>query len=328
LGLEAVPQLIEALGDERFTRVWQEENPYSSTPSFGGYLVPIGQFADGLLEQIRGREIDRLTGFLNDADWRLQLPARKAWLRVWFQELEEKGEKEMLLEGVRRSDFNAPLQAAILAEKYPEAALDPVAQAVRATSVKEWRTSLVESLSRISGDAPVTFLLEELRQGPYLVSRLAAARALGERKRPEVVACLLRDWVDGRIDGPDMAGGIYTWGWPQLLEFLLENGSRADLKETLPAGWEKRSFKERTEILRALASVKGTKTVPGAMEDFLLPITEDSTRVWIGRPALFGLEDGLEGKYHRMADLARRALAGFTRRQEHREEAARSGGRR
>src|SRR5262249_33758775 len=107
-----------------------------------------------------------------------------------WAELQKKGEKRFLIEAVERGDRNSYDQARRLLERYPDAALPAILAGIKAAGGRSTRDLLVAVAAEVKGDAPIPFLLTELKEGPEEYGRVLAARSLHERGRPEGLAAM------------------------------------------------------------------------------------------------------------------------------------------
>jgi len=190
IGFDAVPQLIEAVDDRRFTRSVDGRDYFF----FSHHALRVGDCAARILARIAGRKFD-VGGYAHAA--RVENgreSAKKRQIKAWWADVQRKGEKQVLIEGVAAADRNALSQANRLLDKYPDDALEPIVRAARAAAEPGIRRWLVEALGQITGDGPVPFLLEELEKGPHLSSRVAAADCLHQRQRPEAVPAMIAEW--------------------------------------------------------------------------------------------------------------------------------------
>lgn len=143
-GMAAVPQLIETLDDKRFTRATTAgQSGFSSGPK----LYTFGDVARALLVGlthrdfyfVRFRDLDQLE---RDAHH------EKDRFRKWFDDMQSKGEKQVLIEGTASGDHEALGQAELLVQKYPEGAAAALRQGIRNAeneeTAEEFRSLLVK----------------------------------------------------------------------------------------------------------------------------------------------------------------------------------------
>jgi hypothetical protein len=273
IGYDAVPQLLAAIEDERFTRsVGFHRNFY-----FSHFVLRVGDCAAVILEQIAGRSFwePRTTSaaMLKDGHG----PAVKQRAQAWWQEYQQLGERGALLVGTEAGDENSPAQAERLVEKYPDNALDAILMGLHHCKQDWHRKRLVEIAARLPGEVPAAFLRRELR-GSMVGARVAAARGLLERGRDEGVKAMIKEWTQG---GP--AEGV-----EDLIAFLLWCG-KPEAVRALARNWQDQPVGLRGEIVsqvfsRGLEGEKYRQPVPAAVQeaiDGLLVAALEDTGRWI-----------------------------------------------
>lgn len=184
---DAVPQLIDALDDLRFTRsVGFHRNFY-----FSHHVLRVGDAALAILSRIAGKTFwDR--NYTNGAMTKDGgAKAAKVAAVAWWSEHQKKGEKQVLIEATEKGDLD---QAQRLFEKYPEAALPAVRKALPAAKDGWSRGKLVHLVSKIPGEETTSILLAEVKEGPHLGTRMAAARELVSRGHPDVLNLVIAEW--------------------------------------------------------------------------------------------------------------------------------------
>src|SRR5262249_55503082 len=103
-------------------------------------------------------------------------------------------------------------------------------------------------------DAPVPFLLSELKEGPYTYGRLVAARSLHRRGRREGLAAMIAEWQGQRpkrqpkpgekpteVEGPEAS-------LVSVAEFLAASG-KAEVIQVLAKNLRKRSVHLRMAVV-------------------------------------------------------------------------------
>lgn len=177
LGTRAAPALVEAVGDETFTRtVW-----YSSRHGGGLRLITVGSFAERILEEVSGL---RFYGRTEE---------RKARWQNWWKGISEKGEEGMLAELAARGDHSSGEAAKRLLGRWPKRVPDVIAGARKARN-RGVRKELVGIVAGQKGEKVTEFLLEELEKGPYVPARVDAALALLDRGRQEGLVHFKKEW--------------------------------------------------------------------------------------------------------------------------------------
>lgn len=199
IGYPAVPQLIAALDDNRFTRsvgYWRDF-------AFSHHVLRVGDAALAILEAIAGRSF--YTRSYTNAEMTKddETAAVKAEVEAWWRRFQEKGEKQVLIEAAEVGDDNSPQQARLLAEKYPDAALEAIARGVHNAEDPWVHIGLVSAVMGLEGEAPVPLLLSVVDNSPYLASRVVAAEGLRRHGHPEGITAMIKDWLKlGEVD-PD-----------------------------------------------------------------------------------------------------------------------------
>ncbi len=178
LGHNAVPALIEAITDETLTRtVW-----YCTRYGGSFWVVSVRTFASEILEEESG-----LT-FYGDAEER-----QSKW-RSWWKTASEKGEEAVLAEIARRGDCASERAAKKLLERWPGRTGD-VIEGIRRATNRHYRQDLVKIVSEVNAESITEFLLEELKEGPYVGVRVVAARALLDRGRRDGLGIFVNEWA-------------------------------------------------------------------------------------------------------------------------------------
>lgn len=219
LGHNAVPALIDAVTDETLTRtVW-----YSSRYGGSFWVISVGTFASEILEEESG-----LT-FYGDAE------ERQAKWRSWWKTASEKGEEAVLAEIARRGGCASGRAAKMLLERWPGRTGD-VIEGIRRATNRHYRQDLVKIVSEVNAELVTEFLLEELKEGPYVGVRVVAARELLDRGRRDGLDIFVREWAtvaDRREKHqPEVPESVKDFDFAiaqdnarcQMTEFLLASG--------------------------------------------------------------------------------------------------------
>ena len=215
LGQAAVPQLIEALDDRRFTRCMEMQMNGLAEPR----VLRVGDVARQILEDMSGRNFYPV----KTDDGKLVHGTTRRQAEAWWKEVRGKGEKQVLINKAASGGGEGLMAARKLVEKYPDAAIEAIEGGIRATKEAGYRGEYVEVAGRLPGDAPVPFLRSQLGPGNGLCSQVFAAEALFARGKPEAVSAMIEAWraVQPRLptdqdDAFSEVGG--------LIAFLAESG--------------------------------------------------------------------------------------------------------
>jgi hypothetical protein len=240
LGFDAVPQLIDALTDDRFTR----SVGYHRDFYFSHHVLRIGDCALAIIERIAGRSFYRRATTNSEMMKDGETAATKKAIQAWWGQIQSKGERQVLIDATEVGDENSPLQAERLIAKYPDAALDAiVAGAGRATNMYV-HTDLISATAGIKGDSPIGFLLSEMKRGTSLRVRVEAMDELAARNRPEALPAMIAEWR--KCSGGEGEDG------PGNLIISLASANSPDAIEALGEKLLERPVELRVEIGQAL----------------------------------------------------------------------------
>ncbi len=261
IGYEAVPQLIAALDDERFTRSVGFHRDFY----FSHFVLRVCDCAEAVLERIAGRRFweprSTSAAMLKDG----QTKEVKQRVQDWWEEFKKKGEKQVLIDGVRSGDNNSPEQAERLVKKYPESALSAIRQGVWNAN-RDWiAKSLLNSAAKLKGDATTEFLREELH-GSALLTRVAAARGLLDWSREEAVGAMIEEWKKaGKGEGEEDLINFLLWcGKAAAVNALAKELHKRPVDTCLQVidainspgwGWEKRQKSLAPEVEQAIDEI-------------------------------------------------------------------------
>jgi hypothetical protein len=287
LGFDAVPALIDALGDRRLTRSVGFHRDFY----FSHYALTVADCARAVLAQIAARDFYRW-GTISTEE---SSEAARREARAWWEQVQKKGEKQVLVDGVESDDVNCLAQAERLLAKFPDAALPAIAHCAPKATLWE-RQQLIDLAAEVKGESPVPFLLQEMNQDPDLDCRVAAARGLASHDHRESLEAMIAEWKklsamrtnkgDDAIDGSAVQN---------LIGFLAGSGS-PDAVRALSEGLQKHSVNDRLAVVSAFGpsgnvrvfsigaggSIKpveakdGGKALADVIEDLLVRALDDS----------------------------------------------------
>lgn len=235
IGYPAVPQLIASLSDRRFTR--------STVHRRDSYTVlRVGDCALEILRHISGR---RLGTSLLTSEKRIAEARQGA--EAWWTEFQMKGEKQTLIDGTASGTYNAPEQGEMLTNRYPDAALSALIQGAKASTAGWPRSRLIRLISSFEDPLASEFLMLELHESPFMLSRVEAARCLHDRGMEKAVTTIIRVWNET--------------GNPVIIDFLANCDSAAAiaaLGQNLPSRPVDVKFDVIGEVRQAAGSYPST----------------------------------------------------------------------
>jgi hypothetical protein len=249
LGLDAIPALIAHLDDPTLTRIRRQCCREDCCASGG--IIRVADVCQRAFEKITGHTLSEDLAFQAGKSKEAKAAAER-----WMRDFAEKGTKRMLVDATETGDRDSSRFGYRLVTEFPDVAFAPIVRGARAAKNPFVRASLVASATRLKEAGLDAFLHNELK-GPFVESRLAAARALIERDRSAAVATLLRDWNDRRANGADPNEFMTTY--VQIRETAIRSGDYEAIKM-----WESELSRvdvhTRTSLLWGLPS-------PGNVDD-------------------------------------------------------------
>lgn len=315
LGHKAVPALLMALGDETPTRCVE----YSSR--FGGSLgvYTVGDLAEGTLEAISGLR------FYGSGD------ERATQWRRWWNDVSWRGEVATLAERAALGGSHSKDAARRLISISPKS-FEPVMAGARRAEDAYVRAGLIRLLTECESETVTKFLLEELRSGPFILPRVAAAEALLARGRTEGIATFIAMWQEPSLivekQNPGVPEAVVNFDQAMvtqrarrdLVRFLLSCGDPAAVS-LVTTGVMKQPAEVREVILFSMfdstlsslverAKPDHVGLVENAIESALAHLLDDKT-VWTG--SMFRNIDGMKFDldHPRHCDIAACALSAY-----------------
>ncbi len=196
LGYEAVPALIEALEDTRFTRVAIQDRRWKTWHPFQFRVVRVNELAHALLEHIAGRKFVETPRIEFDVNIRRvddTSPTPREIVEHWWKSAKKKGEAAVLIDGIRAGTSASVKQAERLALRFPKQALDPIRDAIAASKGPLRASALTRALAPIRTKEASALLRSLARKGDA-APRLAAAETLLARDDVSGLNAILPDW--------------------------------------------------------------------------------------------------------------------------------------
>lgn len=188
MGFSAVPALIEAVDDVRFTR----SVDYHRDFYFSHHVLRIGDCVLAILQRIANRSFYNFTytnaAMVKDHDG----ATTKENIKAWWADFQAKGERSMLVEATEAGDVQ---QADALCRKFPADAAAAITAGLNKTSSAWQRAELIEKLADLDSDAAWKVVLRELHGGPSLRTRVAAAAKLLQHGRSEGIPVMCDLWT-------------------------------------------------------------------------------------------------------------------------------------
>lgn len=238
LGYPAIPQLISAIDDQRFTRSVDFQRNFF----FSHDVVRVGDAALTIIERIAGRSFYVPPAPNAKRTKAEKIAAAKVEVIKWWHEAEAKGEKQTLIDAVEAGDENVERQADVLIDRYPDVALEAISVGLRHATDRN-HAGLVIALTKIKAEQATALLVSIANDCPYLYSRVIAAQALQQRGRSEGITAMIKAWRHLRVSKPDESTDRET-----LAEFLATSGNPTAVR-ALKEGLNKLPIDARVEVI-------------------------------------------------------------------------------
>lgn len=287
MGYDAVPALIEALDDQRFTRCVGYHRDFY----FSHQVLRVSDCAEATLCEIARRS------------FRSKKPANvKQEVKQWWDDIQKKGEQQVLIDATTLGDDNSVYQAKQLVAKYPHSALAAIRLGT-ANAQREWlRTQLVELACTLQEPEVTDFLLGQMQRAEGLSTRVAAAHGLLARQRSEPIPAMIKEWQHALQS--DKAGDVS--GLPKFLAHCHSLDAiqvLADGMPEFPIHLKHALVSEFVEEPESTDKPKATDPkVEAAIEALLVRALTDTEPV-------LGTYGGVFGTNPRVCDMAAHVLA-------------------
>lgn len=274
-GFAAVPALIAALDDVRFTRVVRQQDTGKMQYRGEVDVLRVGDLAWLVLDRISGNALE--SSPVGGPPTSRQ-PTRRRAATEWFEDARRRGETTILAERVAAGGPNSSAAAERLARLDANAAVAAIEKAVASNEERD-ALNLVWVLGSIDGEVSTAALLRLRKALGGSPAGVQAASLLWRRGRREGLDELIRRWKAG-----DPAG---AFGFGGLADALVETG-HVDALGALADGLGSRPVADRMEVIEALVPpahpVPARSTPPSpewtrAAEELLGGRLEDAERV-------------------------------------------------
>jgi len=238
VGIPAVPRLIAALHDDRFTRqfFYQDSGPRAAPD--GPRVMRVSDIAQQALESISHSSF-------RPSNWNDKAAIEKE-AKAWFASYKGKGKERSLIEGTLRADSSSPEQAAELARSYPKDAIQPISQAYAKMSDKSLRSNLIGSVESLPSTVSRPFLLRVIHSDKFQQARVEAIEQLARFEPETAVRNMVFEWT--RIDGSEE----FPLTSNSISGFLLESGRKQGI-QAIQDGFRKRNPQIRQEVISFFA---------------------------------------------------------------------------
>jgi hypothetical protein len=242
IGIRAVPKLIGALSDRRFTH------------SGGGdhgvvYALRVGDLAIQILEKIAAKPIGEHAIPLSEDS----IPGLKKDAQAWFSNFRQGGE---LADLTRKVEENGSQEAAsAIVDRYPKDAARVLGGILSHSELRGIpRQVVIWQLARTNDPAVVNFLKTESEKGPELRARVIADEQLSRLEPAYASKAFISEWQKFTDPFP---GTIDHWNIPEtflredFIEPIVQSKDAAALRQ-LTEGLATRPLQFRSGLVEAL----------------------------------------------------------------------------
>ena len=211
LGYAAVPELIASLDSDTVSRSLAERQ-FSDAPSI---VLTVGDCAEQILEKITGKAFyipQYGNSYMSDEG---KGPATRRAAEAWWAGFQRKGERQTLIDAVSAGGHDAPAQAELLCQRYPDIATETMIRGAKVATNDTVCAELVQQIGKMAEPPGIEFLKAEILHGPFLKSRVAAAFSLRQRGDQNSTTAMMREWT--RATEKDDSD---KFEWNEVIEFL------------------------------------------------------------------------------------------------------------
>jgi WD40 repeat protein len=285
LGWDAIPTLIEGIGDSRPTRCmgyWRDFAPGSF------YLLTIGDCCQEIFQAITGEDIYRResTSGAMTKDGRAHAVQKAA--REWWDKFKATDERSYLVSAVSSGEADGAARAERLVERFPDAAFAALKAGVAAAKTPRVRAYLVAVAGQLTKDDPTELPQTEAAADRPLPVRIAATRGLLRRGHRDALVPMIKAWEDGEGEAEGLLGLLVSSGEPSAIRALGKDLAKRPLAVRVAVLESLGSGGDRFEVgtgedhvapgeAREPASAARRKAWLEAIEDVLVSALDDET---------------------------------------------------
>ncbi|CAA6690436.1 MULTISPECIES: hypothetical protein [unclassified Lentimonas] len=247
IGYPAVPALIEALTDRRFSR----SVGYARLSFFNHSILNVGDCAQQILNRIAGHSIEHPSYVHGDLPTEAQLLARQQVYQAWWNEFQKKGKKQMLIEAIAAgAGIPGPLIRQ-LKEEAPEEVAGTLLMGIEQTQEDPWGLRLyIDELFALNTPEAFAMLRALIKDDPRRRVRIEAATKLLEEENKAANEAALDALIYEWQQLPESTPRQFENDFSALATALIASGDARAMQQ-LVNGWEQRPAHERFQIVRA-----------------------------------------------------------------------------
>ncbi len=248
IGYPAVPALIEALTDARFSR----SVGYHRDFYFSHIILTVGDCAQQILTRLTGQNFYSPASTSVNMSHEDKMLAVQKEARKWCKEYQQKGKKQMLVDSIAAGQTRLePLVEQLQAEA-PDAVMDALLRGSEKAQSPWMMRQFVHQLGLQKSPAATQRLLKIMSQNEHLEVRLDAAGYLLKQDHTEALPALLHEL---EIFQPTAESYLIN-GYEDMLELLIASGDGRAMHK-LSDHWDERPVDQRLLIVREIGEGLG-----------------------------------------------------------------------
>ena len=190
MGEAAIPQLIEVIDDQRFTR----SIGYHRDFYFSHHVLRVGDCAAKIISRISGKNFYHRKSTNGAMTKDGKASETKIAVQKWWAGYQKKGRKQMLIDGTAQGDRDSIRQLAQLEKDFPDAVLEPLIDGASKTDQPYIFIDFVRRLGKMSDGRSLAFLRSQFESRANLQERIALAVQLIIRGEKDVVPEIVEEF--------------------------------------------------------------------------------------------------------------------------------------
>lgn len=274
LSYSAVPYLIDAMDDLRFTRGLRSQIMAWHEASAGRRIVRVGDVAAAALAAIsREQFFASLPPSQSPEAGALRTAAAKQKALAWWNRLQKEGEEKILADAVSRGGASAADKADLLARRFPKRAVTAIIEGLEKTQDDHYaRERLLSQLANLPDFKVDELFIREARSGASLSCRVYCARQLFKRHPSLAVEAMMSTWNDRDQWLTETGQPIDTNSFSGFLDFLATCNDPAAIRR-LDQDFDQLQVSLRYDIVsRITRAMKVRRKSQGYSNDFRIAV--------------------------------------------------------
>jgi hypothetical protein len=274
IGTPAVPALIEALTDKRFSR----SVGYARHNFFNHTILTVGDCAQQILNRIAGYPIYSPTYVMNNTPYASYALTRQKVIQEWWSEYQKIGKEQILLNAISAgTNFPRPILSK-LQTTAPEIIVDTLLIGLEHTQQNSiLMQQYIYELSQLPKPESTHALQRLMQAHPRQRVRLEAAYTLLDEYHEDAMAALLDEWsqLERSKDRPIRI-------FKTTVKMLIASGDERAMRQ-LASNWNQRPNRERFIIIESMGALAINANWPFFSYPYMMtqPVTKEAQSIAI-----------------------------------------------